>query len=635
MSDEAEFSDAIDPTSLFEIVKSLPHPAAILNAAGAAIFENCAFRSLRHRAVPAVPVEDFFSTLSPFERAEVEQMAGDNRASQSRYYKLDWHLPGASPAKHLAELTRLTNGESVVGILCQITVDQSDQRPRLRYLTENLDLGVWDYNLQTGVFTASKTWHDLRGLAADHEIDVTNDDWLNSIHPDDRNHVSSALHGQKESGEASFVTQYRHIHADGHWIWILCRASVVECDSNGRPLRIIGTDTDISDAVKSQESINRLAEKLKLAVEASGMGIWEFNPATNNIHWDDRMLEIYGITDGENERSGNIWETYLHEGDYDETVAYAEECKRLNRDFKRDYRIVTPDGSTRYVRSMARAVSTPSSETKLIGVNIDITEDYQRAQELELARFEAEQANLAKSNFLANMSHELRTPLNAVMGFSETMSLEALGAIPPVYREYANHINSSAKHLLSMIQQLLDLSRIEAGKMELSVDDVPLAALVEEVVQIVASAHDRPLTDFVIETGSLDVMLRADARVMRQTLINVVGNAAKFSDAGSVVTIAGRLLADSIQISVRDRGIGIAAKDIDSIFEPYNRSSSQAAQTRSGTGLGLPIARALIEAHGGSLVLDSEVNVGSTLTISLPRKRVAGPSIEFDERSTG
>jgi signal transduction histidine kinase len=284
---------------------------------------------------------------------------------------------------------------------------------------------------------------------------------------------------------------------------------------------------------------------------------------------------------------------------------------------------------------MARTVSAPNAVSKLIGVNIDITEDYQRAQELETSRLEAEQANLAKSNFLANMSHELRTPLNAVIGFSETMSLQALGPLPAVYREYANHIHFSARHLLDMIEQLLDLSRIESGQMELSVDEVPLDALAKEVVQIIASANDRPLADFMMDTESLDVTLRADARVLRQTLINVVGNAAKFSDAGSSIVIEGSLSAESIEIRVRDRGIGIAASDIDAVFEPYNRSSSESALTRNGTGLGLPIARALAEAHGGSLDLASEVNVGSVVTIKLPRERVVYPRVVACQRSAG
>ena len=245
-----------------------------------------------------------------------------------------------------------------------------------------------------------------------------------------------------------------------------------------------------------------------------------------------------------------------------------------------------------------------------------------KSRDAVIARREAELANLAKSDFLANMSHELRTPLNAIMGFSETMTIEALGPIPSVYCEYADHINSSARHLLDMIEQLLDLSRIEAGRMELSDDKVPLRALAEEVIQVIASASDRPVSDFSLDVDSVDVTLCADARVMRQTLINVIGNAAKFSEPGSGIEIEGSLSPASFVLKVRDHGIGIDPSEIAAVFQPYNRSSSHVAQARNGTGLGLPIARALVEAHEGTLGLTSEVNVGTTVEITLPRERI-------------
>lgn len=239
------------------------------------------------------------------------------------------------------------------------------------------------------------------------------------------------------------------------------------------------------------------------------------------------------------------------------------------------------------------------------------------------ARREAELANEAKSNFLANMSHELRTPLNAIMGFSETMKIEALGPMPAVYGEYAGHVNSSARHLLDMIEQLLDLSRIEAGRMELAEDEVLVVDLAAEVVQIVASANDRPDGDFSIDRDTLDVLICADARVLKQTLINVVGNAAKFSEAGTAITISGGVQSSgALVLSIKDRGIGISRREIDGVFKPYNRSSSEAAKSRNGTGLGLPIARALVEAHGGSLDLQSEVGIGSVVTITLPSERI-------------
>ena len=266
----------------------------------------------------------------------------------------------------------------------------------------------------------------------------------------------------------------------------------------------------------------------------------------------------------------------------------------------------------------------------------------ERTRELEeksfdaiTARHEAELANEAKSNFLANMSHELRTPLNAIMGFSETMTIEALGPIPPVYCEYAHHINSSARHLLDMIEQLLDLSRIEAGRMELSDDNVALSDLVKEVVQIVASASERPVADFLYRATDFDVELCADARILRQTLINVVGNAAKFSEIGSAVQIAGEIAPDKgFVLTVSDQGMGIAASEIERVFKPYDRSSSQAVQSRQGTGLGLPIARALVEAHGGTLTLESEIDVGTSVTITIPAERVSACGDSDEGRRT-
>ncbi|WP_299733066.1 bifunctional diguanylate cyclase/phosphodiesterase [uncultured Tateyamaria sp.] len=390
LSTKDALCDAIDLASLRLIVDTLPHPAAVLQGVGQISHENRAFRSLRDRAFPAIAPDDFLETLKPFDRAKVEQMARDVTGLRPGRYQLDWQLPGALVTTHSADLTRLTYDGAFAGILCQMTPDQCAQSPTLRYLMENLDQGVWDYNLQTGAFVASKAWRKLRGWSEDHVIDMSNDNWLAQVHPEDRARLREAFDDQRDGGAKSIVIQYRHLHDEGHWVWILCRASVVETDSSGRPVQIVGTDTDISEAMHSQEAINQLAGKLKLAVEASGMGIWEFNPETRKVHWDDRMLEIYGISDGSNVRSDNLWETHLHPDDYEATVAYARECQRLNTDFKRDYRIVRPGGTVRHIRSLARTVTAPNGPTKLIGVNFDVTEDYRRAEELEVARAKLE-----------------------------------------------------------------------------------------------------------------------------------------------------------------------------------------------------------------------------------------------------
>ena len=251
------------------------------------------------------------------------------------------------------------------------------------------------------------------------------------------------------------------------------------------------------------------------------------------------------------------------------------------------------------------------------------TRDLQRiSTEAITARREAEEANNAKSTFMANMSHELRTPLNAVLGFSEIMQMEIMGAMPKAYKEYPGHINTSAKHLLQMIEQLLDLSRIEAGHLDLQESDIELSPLLEETVTVIRSAFSRDDSTLFIMPESVRLGLHVDARHLKQTLINIVSNACKFSGQNDPVTLSASVSDGEAVIVVRDRGIGIAEEDVARLFNPYERSEAQTARETEGTGLGLAISRSLIEAHGGTLTLDSVLDEGTVVTITLPSARV-------------
>lgn len=189
----------------------------------------------------------------------------------------------------------------------------------------------------------------------------------------------------------SFNIQYRRRHVKtGDWIWLLFRATVVESAENGAPLRIVGTDTDISDIKKGEVELEQLNRKMQLAIGVSGIGIWEFDVATSKVHWDDRLLEIYGLEAGQNEKSGDFWERHLHPDDKAIAVAHADECARTKGDLLHDFRIVRPDGEIRHLRTMARYADLSATQTKLYGVNIDITADVMHAKELERARKQLE-----------------------------------------------------------------------------------------------------------------------------------------------------------------------------------------------------------------------------------------------------
>lgn len=254
----------------------------------------------------------------------------------------------------------------------------------------------------------------------------------------------------------------------------------------------------------------------------------------------------------------------------------------------------------------------------------DITESKQSKKALLAAKEEAEFANRSKNEFLANMSHELRTPLNAIIGFSEIMNHEMLGRLGnPRYHEYCSDIHQSGTHLLYVINDILDLSKIEAGKLELNDETFDPKAVIESSLRLVKDrAKDRNIKLVVSITKKLP-RLRADQLKIKQVLINLLSNAVKFTREGGSVKVEMDLSpARELIISVIDTGIGIAPEEIVTALTPFGQVDSTLARKFEGTGLGLPLAKSFVELHGGALDLESEIGSGTTVTVRLPPERL-------------
>lgn len=246
----------------------------------------------------------------------------------------------------------------------------------------------------------------------------------------------------------------------------------------------------------------------------------------------------------------------------------------------------------------------------------------QMADELIIAKQSAEQGNRAKSNFLAQMSHELRTPLNAILGFSEVIRDQVFGAnCPERYVDYANDIHSSGHHLLDIINDILDLSKIEAGKMELNEQSVDVAEVIEEVRRILAPRADDSGLELVTELPDALPDLKADRRSVKQMLINLIGNAIKYTPEGGKVTVSVAIEDGACRFSVADTGIGISQEDLAKVLSPFGQVSA-VDRSKGGTGLGVPIVSAMARLHGGSLQIESEPGVGSTFIVTLPKERI-------------
>ncbi len=262
------------------------------------------------------------------------------------------------------------------------------------------------------------------------------------------------------------------------------------------------------------------------------------------------------------------------------------------------------------------------------GFNQMLAQIQARDSELQIARSAAESANHAKSKFLATMSHELRTPLNAIIGFAEVIKDQAFGSVGNVkYCDYANDIHDSGRHLLALINDILDLSKVESGAEELYEENIEVPDLVRSAVSLVRQRAMDGRVELELNIRRELPLLHADERKFKQILVNLLTNAIKFTDPGGVVTFKAWYRAESgFVFQVIDTGMGIAPEDIPKALSQFGQVDNALSRQYEGTGLGLPLSKSLVELHGGSFDLQSKVGVGTTITMRLPARRIGGES---------
>jgi signal transduction histidine kinase len=274
------------------------------------------------------------------------------------------------------------------------------------------------------------------------------------------------------------------------------------------------------------------------------------------------------------------------------------------------------------------ARSDPTPDGGFVSTFTDVTEARAAEQELRRAKEAAETANRAKSQFLATMSHELRTPLNAIIGFSDALLREAGSPDPGRVDDYARQVNQAGRQLLALINSILDVSRIEAGRFQAADDQIDLERLAQSAVRRADPSAQAAEIEVLVDLPEGLPRLRGDERRLSQVLGHLLSNAIKFTEAGGTVTLSAVLAEDGgLLIRITDTGIGIAPDDLELVFEPFTQIDNSLARRFDGSGLGLYISRALVQGHGGHLVLRSRPGAGTTAEISMPADRLvaAGP----------
>jgi len=409
--------------------------------------------------------------------------------------------------------------------------------------------------------------------------------------------------------------------ADGTPFWNDITLSPV-FGEDGRPIHWIGINRDVTARHRMQETLKRRKDDLRLLFEGNPVPMWVFDVETLRfIEVNDAAKSHYGY--GEGWRRMTVLDLHLPE-DHEQVRAliHAREPEGLVEDGLWRHHIA--DGREIVVNLMSHRVDYAGRPAALVAA-IDVTERLVAERAALEARTEAERANKAKSEFLAHMSHELRTPLNAIMGLTETMALELFGPIGVErYRDYAGDVLGAAQHLLNLINEVLDLSKIEAGQRELNPVPTSFQDLADSA-QLLVSGRCRERA--VTVTARIDPRLpplEVDAQAMRQVLTNLLDNAIKFSPAGGVVELIAELCdGGACEIAVVDTGPGMTAKEAHDALQPFRQSAATSCREEHGIGLGLPIAARLVELHGGILALKSARGRGTQAIIRLPARRVA------------
>jgi signal transduction histidine kinase len=319
-------------------------------------------------------------------------------------------------------------------------------------------------------------------------------------------------------------------------------------------------------------------------------------------------------------------ENLVHPDDRDRLrEAFADLGRKRSEEFTLEYRIRRNDGSVAVVSEIGRRFYADDGRMlSAFGTIQDVTERKQTEDALRRAQMEAEIANRAKSQFLANVSHELRTPLNAIIGFSEVMNGELMGPLgSSVYKEYAGDIHESGRHLLAIINDILDLSRVEAGQTTLNESTIEIQKLVAACLILVRGKADASGLTISVDVAPMMPVIVGDERLLKQTLLNLLSNAIKFTPKGGAIRIATRVSPAGLEIAVADSGIGMTESELAKVAKPFVQLENWLVRKYEGTGLGLSIAKAFCELHGGRLDITSASGKGTTATIHLPASRIA------------
>jgi len=403
-------------------------------------------------------------------------------------------------------------------------------------------------------------------------------------------------------------------HGEEYWV----DSTIVPfLDEQGKPYKYISARTDITALMKSEDRLQR-------SQVFANIGTWDWDITSGDIYWSDRISALFGYEDKVPLSSYASFLNAIHPDDRKYVIDSIDDCVLNGTEYNVEHRVVWPDGSVHWLHESGDVVRSKGGKPlHMLGVVQDITSRIEFDNTLQEAKDDAERANLAKSKFLSSMSHELRTPMNAIMGFSQLLSMDPHEPLSIQQKESVGEITSAGQHLLSLINEILDLSRIEAGHVNLSIETVDLIKIINESYHLMMPLATKRNIEIKVSSalsyleGNTNIVY-ADYTRLKQVILNLISNAIKYNVEYGHIDISCALVEESyIRLTVSDTGRGISEEDIDKLFKPFSRVGENLTEVE-GVGIGLMITKKLIKLMGGDIGFNSDYNTGSSFWIELP-----------------
>ncbi len=508
--------------------------------------------------------------------------------------------------------------------------ESEDKDQIISMATQNGKIAIWKYDLGNQQFKLDPYINVLLGDNTLNNNDLNFSWLLKFVIDEDKEIVESDFFDFIYGNKSSYYTSFRIKDALGEEKWLLSTGTFSDWNLDGEPVSIVGYFQNITELKQKEIGLQKQRSLLKSAIESTQAGIIAFDDKSKVTLYNDKLNEIWKIPTIKKIRKRNDLDSYI-----EDLVLKGTNFRKLfshnNISNVESFKIELELKDGRFLECFSGPQRLDNKTIGRIWSFTDITDRKMSELEIRMAKESAESANKTKSAFLANISHEIRTPLNAIIGFSEILSKRIENAR---LIEYVQSISKSGHTLLSLINEILDLSKIEADKLELKQNEVNLAALMREIYELFQmQAKDKGLHLELNHEGLIPNALLLDEVRIKQILINLVGNAIKFTDTGYVnikyKVNSNNSVNSNLEIDIIDSGIGIENSQIESIFEDFRQRDEQDNRKYEGTGLGLAICNRLVKLMNGKITVSSKVRQGSTFSVFIPQVKTINNDISL------